>query len=64
MQQKIKFSGKKLSRYFGNRKKIIKAIDNIDFEIKEGEVVSVVGESACGKTVFATVRRSTAYLPQ
>ena len=31
----------------------IRAVDGIDFEIKEGETFSLVGESGCGKTTTA-----------
>ena len=41
-----------LSRVIGQ----VKAVDDISFEIKEGEILGVVGESGCGKT---TVRRMT-----
>ncbi|MGH7797043.1 MAG: dipeptide ABC transporter ATP-binding protein [Candidatus Binatia bacterium] len=32
---------------------LIKAVDGISFEIKEGETFSIVGESGCGKTTTA-----------
>ena len=41
-----------LSRVIGQ----VKAVDDISFEIKEGEIFGVVGESGCGKT---TVGRMT-----
>ena len=41
-----------LSRVMGQ----VKAVDDISFEIKEGEILGVVGESGCGKT---TVGRMT-----
>ena len=31
----------------------VKAISNVDLQIKEGEVVGVVGESGCGKSTIA-----------
>jgi len=43
-----------LRRYFrmGSKKKgfVVKAVDNLSFEIKKGEVFGLVGESGCGKT--------------
>ncbi|MBC8284669.1 MAG: ABC transporter ATP-binding protein [Nitrospinae bacterium] len=41
-----------LSRVIGQ----VKAVDDVSFEIKEGEILGVVGESGCGKT---TVGRMT-----
>ena len=37
-----------LKQYFG--KKDFKAVDDISFTVKKGEVVGIVGESDCGKT--------------
>lgn len=35
---------------FGRNKILVKAVDDVSFEIKKGEVFSLVGESGCGKT--------------
>ncbi|MGC8609270.1 MAG: ATP-binding cassette domain-containing protein, partial [Thermoplasmata archaeon] len=39
---------------FFTYKGIVKAIDGVSFEIKSGEVLGLVGESGCGKSVTAT----------
>ena len=49
----IKFEGRGLTRAFGHGKKQVKAVDHVDFTIKNREIVSIVGESGCGKTVLA-----------
>ncbi len=42
---------KDLSRFFKvGRKKILKAVDHVTFDIYKGETLGVVGESGCGKT--------------
>jgi oligopeptide transport system ATP-binding protein len=45
---------KNLKTYFKNgyagRKLIVKAVDNVSFNIYQGEVFGLVGESGCGKT--------------
>ncbi len=39
-----------LRQYFKDGKKDFKAVDDISFEVKKGEVFGLVGESGCGKT--------------
>lgn len=39
-----------LSQYFRSGDFINKAVDNVSFDIKKGEVFGLVGESGCGKT--------------
>jgi len=42
---------------FGNagEKRVVKAIETISFEAREGETLAIVGESGCGKSTFAKV---------
>ncbi len=42
-----------LSTYFKTRSGIARAVDGISLEIKKGEVLGIVGESGCGKSVAA-----------
>ena len=35
---------------FGKKKVVVKAVDDISFQIKKGETFGLVGESGCGKT--------------
>lgn len=39
-----------LCQYFKMGKKKLKAVNNVSFDIKKGEVFGLVGESGCGKT--------------
>lgn len=40
-----------LNVYFGSRERPVRAVDGVEFVIREGETVALVGESGCGKSV-------------
>ena len=42
-----------LKTYFYTEEGVVRALENISFEIKKGEVLGLVGETGCGKTVTA-----------
>lgn len=44
---------KDLKTYFYTDDGVVKAVDGIDFTIKKGETLGMVGESGCGKSVSA-----------
>jgi ATPase components of various ABC-type transport systems, contain duplicated ATPase len=46
-------SGKGVSKVYGIGDKATRAVDNVDFEFHEGELISIVGESGSGKTTLA-----------
>ena len=52
-ERKLCLSGSGLTKIFGlGRQKTI-AVDHVDFDFYEGEIVSIVGESGSGKTTLA-----------
>ncbi|HEY3494172.1 MAG TPA: ABC transporter ATP-binding protein [Polyangiaceae bacterium] len=53
MAEALKFHAKDLSRTFGHGKKLVTAVDRVSFDIKDRQIVSLVGQSGCGKTVLA-----------
>lgn len=44
---------KDLATHFFTQEGVVKAVDGISYELEEGEVLGVVGESGCGKSVGA-----------
>ncbi|TGM90464.1 ABC transporter ATP-binding protein [Leptospira licerasiae] len=38
--------------FFGGRKSVIKAVEDVNLEMEEGETFSLVGESGCGKSTL------------
>ena len=53
-----------IEKYYGNRTNLTKAIDNISFDVNEGEFVAIMGASGSGKTTLlnciATIDRVSA----
>ena len=52
-ERKICLSGSGLTRVFGFGRQKTVAVDHVDFNFYEGELVSIVGESGSGKTTLA-----------
>ncbi len=42
-----------LKTYFYTEEGVVKAVDGVGFDVEEGEILGLVGESGCGKTVTA-----------
>ena len=40
-----------LKTYFHTEDGVVKAVDGVDFHVNPGEIVGLVGESGCGKSV-------------
>lgn len=55
---------KQIEKYYGNKSNLTKAIDNISFNVNEGEFVGIMGASGSGKTTLlnciSTIDRVTA----
>lgn len=49
------FSAKNVVCTFGHGKKLVTAVDDVSFDIADGEIVSIVGGSGCGKSVLAKI---------
>jgi peptide/nickel transport system ATP-binding protein/oligopeptide transport system ATP-binding protein len=45
----LKVSG--LQTHFTTEEGIVKAVDGVDFEVQKGQILGIVGESGCGKSI-------------
>ena len=53
-----------LKTYFFTEEGVVKAVDGITYDLEEGEVLGIVGESGCGKSVSAlSIMRLVAFPP-
>jgi peptide/nickel transport system ATP-binding protein len=52
-EKKVILSGKGLTKVFGLGRQKTVAVDHVDFNFHEGEIISIVGESGSGKTTLA-----------
>ena len=50
-QEDVVLSVKDLRTYFRTRWGTVKAVDGVNFDLRKGETLGIVGESGCGKSV-------------
>jgi peptide/nickel transport system ATP-binding protein len=53
LQKHYDLGGGFLQKIFGESKNSIKAVDNVQLELYEGEIFGLVGESGCGKSTLS-----------
>lgn len=57
-EKKVVLKGEHIKKYFqvggglGSNKKAVKAVDDVDIELHEGEIYGLVGETGCGKSTL------------
>lgn len=45
----------RLSKTFNNKKEVVDVLDNINFNVKDGEIICIVGTSGCGKSTLLNI---------
>ena len=51
----VLLEARKVNKIFGTGKNQVHAVNNVDFVLHRGEIISIVGESGSGKTTFAKI---------
>ena len=52
-----------LKTHFFSRSGVVKAVDGITYDVREGETLAIVGESGCGKSVGAPLHHAPGVQP-
>jgi peptide/nickel transport system ATP-binding protein len=53
LKQYYSLEGGLLQQFFTKEKTVIKAVDDLNFELYQGEILGLVGESGCGKSTLS-----------
>lgn len=52
-KEELLLSGRDVTKIFANSREKVIAVNHVNFEFKDGEIISIVGESGSGKTTLA-----------